>query len=115
MFLLGAAALAIDALAGGIGKNGLRAGAPARLRAAQNLCGFGIFVLVAVIATWMAIGKGARHFNLLLPLPLVSSALRDRDTLSRWAFGLTAVLLWIVVILTGMDGLRRVFSTRQRP
>lgn len=115
MFLLAAAALAIDALAGGIGKNGLRADAPAGLRAAQNVCGFGILVLIAVITTWMAVGKGARHFNLLLPLPLVSSALRDRDTLSRWAFGLTAALLWIVAILTGVDVLRRFFSARQRP
>lgn len=115
-FLLAAGALAIDALAGGIGPDGsLPAGASPTLRAAQSLCGFGIVVLFAVITSWIAFGKGERHFSISLPLPVILGGRARNDRFGRFAFGTVAVVLWLVVILTSLSRLRRLVTSRQRP
>ena len=115
-FLLAAGALAVDALAGGIGPDGdIPANAPSSLRTAQGLCGFGIVVLFAVITSWIAFGPGERHFSIAISLPLAWIRARSGDTAGRWAFGTAAVMLWLVVILTCVNTLRRVAASRQRP
>ena len=115
-FLLAAGALLVDAMAGGIGPDGnLPPGTSPRLRAAQNLCGFGIVVLFAAVASWIAFGKGERHFSTTLSLPFMWTTRASGDTSGRWAFGAMAVVLWIVVITVCANRLRRFAAAHHRP
>lgn len=115
MFLLAAGALVVDALAGGIQANGdLPPDTPAALRAAQSVCGFGIVVLFAVVTSWIAFGKGERHFSTTLALPFMWTTSRAGDTTGRWAFGAAAVLLWLIVAGVCVKTLRRFAANRQR-
>lgn len=114
-FLLAGGALVVDALAGGIGPGGdLPAGTKPGLRAAQNVCGFGIVVLFATIASWIAFGKGERHFTTTISLPFMWARQSHSDASGRWAFGACAVLLWIVVLAVSVKSARRLLAPRQR-
>ena len=114
-FLLAAGALLVDAAAGGIGPTGnLPPDTPGALRNVQNLCGFGIVVLFALITSWIAFGKGERHFSTTLALPFMLARHASGDASGRWAFGIVAVVLWIVVIAVCANVLRRAIPERQR-
>lgn len=115
-FVLAAGALIVDALAGGIGPTGdLPPETSTGLRAAQNVCGFGIVVLFAVIMSWIAFGKGERHFTTTLALPFMWTRRASGDTMGRWMFGAFALLLWVVVFAVCAKVLRRLARRVQRP
>jgi hypothetical protein len=92
----------------------LPAGTPRALRAVQNVCGFGIVVLFAMIASWIAFGKGERHFTTTLSLPFLWTRHAGGDASGRWAFGAVAVLLWTVVLAVCARAFRRLLPRRQR-
>ena len=114
-FLLAAGVLVVDAIAGGIGPDGeLPPGAGVGLHAAQSVFGFGIVVLFAVITSWIAFGKGERHFTTTLSLPFMWARRASGDASGRWAFGTAAILLWIVVAVVCANAIRRFAAGRQR-
>jgi hypothetical protein len=116
MFLLAGGAFVVDALAGGTTVSGeLPPGTSAALRTAQSSFAFGIVVLFAVVTSWIAFGKGERHFTTTLSLPFMWRQHASSDTSGRWAFGAAAVLLWTVVIAICLKVLRRLAAAGQRP
>ena len=71
-------------------------------------------MLFAVIASWIAFGKGERHFTTTLSLPFLWTRHAGSDSSGRWAFGAFAVLLWIVVLAVCVKVFRRLLPARQR-
>lgn len=115
-FVFAGGALLVDALAGGTTVSGeLPPGTSPVLRAGQNLCGFAIVVLFALVTSWIAFGKGERHFTTTLSLPFLWTRRTGSDASGRWAFGVGSVLLWMVVLAVSAKVVRRVVAARQRP
>jgi len=97
-FLFAGLILLSDAAAGGLGPGGvLRDDAPGWIRRFQSITGFVIATLLATITSWVAFGRGERHFSSSISVPFVSTSSRGGDTMGRWAFGLAAVMMWCVI------------------
>ena len=75
MFLLASMLLFVDAAAGGANADGtLPANASPALRVLQTAAGTGIVTLMGVMATWIAFGRGERHFSETVALPFAAMA-----------------------------------------
>ncbi len=99
VFLLAAVLLFVDAAAGGTSSDGsLPETAPPILRSIQSLTGMAIAVVLGAVASWIAFGKGERHFSSTISLPFIAYHSRSSDLPGRIAFGIGAVIVWIVVI-----------------
>jgi uncharacterized membrane protein YedE/YeeE len=62
---------------------------------------------LATAGTWVAFGEGERHF--VLPLPVWGSL---AEYLGRAAFGLGALLAWLIAALVARAGAKKVFQRR---
>lgn len=56
-----------------------------------------IAATLATIASWVAFGRGGRHFSISISLPFMAAGRAGNDKLGRWVFGFVAVLVWIVI------------------
>jgi hypothetical protein len=108
VFLLAAALLFVDAAAGGANADGtLSVSAPAPLRALQTITGLGIVVLMGVMTTWIAFGRGERHFSTTISLPFLAYQPKNSDLPGRVGFGIGALLIWAIVIGGTVAALKR--------
>jgi hypothetical protein len=87
-FGLGAAAPARDA------DGGLPPSAPARLRLAQDGAMAGVLLVLAMVATWAAIGPGEREAMMTTSVAGRASSEPANPTVARIAFGVGALACW---------------------
>ena len=107
-FLLAAVLLFADAAAGGADADGsMPASAPAYLRHIQTMTGAAIVLVMALMVTWIAFGRGERHFSTTIALPFLFYRSANSDLSGRIAFGIAAVLIWLVMILGTIAALKR--------
>jgi len=115
-FVFGGAALILDfAIVGGTGPDGdLPAGTPLAIRLVQYLLGLGVVAMLTAICTWIAIGRGHRHFSTTISLPFIAWHPASDETIGRFMFGSAAMLLWLILIGFGFVGLRRIIRIEGR-
>ena len=107
-FLLAAVLLFADAAAGGTNPDGsLPARTPPVLRAIQNAAGLGIVVVMGAMATWIAFGRGERHFSTTIALPFIAYRSVSAGLPNRIAFGFAALLVWTIVIAAIVAALKK--------
>lgn len=100
VFLLGGVLLFADGAAGSTNSDGsIPANAPAYLRHVQTMVGATIVFLMALMFTWIAFGKGERHFSTTAALPFLAYRSRSAELPGRIAFGIGASLIWAVTIV----------------
>lgn len=110
VFVLGGAAIVIQALAGAPASTGeLPPSAPSWMRAAQYLAVLFVFGAFALIGTWVAFGPGEREFAMSLggasgPAP---------GLVGRAAFGFGAVICWLCFAGALASGLRQLRTARR--
>jgi hypothetical protein len=110
VFLCGGGAIVVGyAIAGGVAPDGdLPAGTPFRVRLTQYVLGITMGSALAAIGSWVAFGRGPRHFTMSGPF----GSGPGNEIMGRVVFGIGAVLAWGIVALLAVFGLRRL---RQRP
>jgi hypothetical protein len=85
----------------------LPADAPRALIALQWIAVVAACAGLAVAATWVAFGAGPRQF--VLPLPVYGSL---GEFIGRAAFGIGALLSWLIVFAFARAGAKRVFGKK---
>jgi hypothetical protein len=107
-FLLAAVLLFADAAAGGANSDGsLPADASPIARFIQSAAGLGIVVMMGAMATWIAFGRGERHFSTTITLPFMTYRPAHTELPGRIAFGFGALLIWAIVIVGTVAALKR--------
>jgi hypothetical protein len=107
-FLLAAVLLFADAAAGGTNLDGsLPATTPTVLRTVQSAAGLGIVVVMGAMTTWIAFGRGERHFSETIALPFVAYRSANAELPGRIAFGVGAVLIWTMAIVGTVAALKK--------
>jgi len=112
VFLFAGLIFLSDAAAGGLGPNGLLLEtAPAWVKPFQWVAGLAIVASSASVMSWVAFGSGERHFSSQMSLPFVTIRSSSGDTTGRWAFGIMAVAMWLMVaailVRTARDALAK--------
>jgi hypothetical protein len=107
-FLFASILLFADAAAGGTNADGsLPATAPGLVRFIQTASGLGIVVMMASMATWIAFGRGERHFSETVVLPFTAYGSGGGELTGRIAFGIAALLIWVIVIAGTIAALKK--------
>lgn len=86
----------------------LPADAPALLVAIQWIAALVVIVGLASIGTWIAVGSGDRTFAMMLP---VQGSLGE--TVGRVAFGVGAVITWLMAAGVAAKGIRKLFGKKR--
>jgi len=108
VFLLASMLLFVDAAAGGTNADGtLPANAPPMLRVLQSAAGLSIVTVMAIMATWIAFGRGPRHFSTTISLPFLVYQPKNSDLAGRVGFGIAALLIWVIVIAGTVAALKK--------
>jgi len=81
--------------------------APRALMTLQWIAVIGCVVGLATAATWVAFGAGERHF--VLPLPIYGPL---GEIIGRAAFGLSAMLAWLIAVAFARAGAKKIFSKK---
>ena len=102
-FLLGGIAIVIQAIGRADATGELPTNAPHWIRIVQYLIGVAIFASFAMIASWIAIGGDAKQFsgNVLM------FGASTNAMIARSAFGLGAIICWLVTIGFAVSGARK--------
>jgi hypothetical protein len=109
VFLLGGAAVVLQALGRANVEGELPADAPFWLRAIQYLMGIAILTSLGAIGSWIAFGQGERAFS-------GSSGFFSGDVsaaIGRTAFGIGALITWLGTIAFAVSGARKLFGRSQ--
>jgi len=107
-FLLAAILLFADAAAGGTNADGsLPPNTPAPVRFIQTASGLGIVVVMRAMATWIAFGRGERHFSETVVLPFTAYHPGSGELSGRIAFGIAALLIWAIVVSGTVAALKK--------
>jgi hypothetical protein len=107
-FILAAVLLFADAAAGGTNADGtLPASASPFVRFIQSAAGLGIVVVMGSMATWIAFGRGERHFSETVVLPFTAYGSGGGELTGRIAFGIAALLIWVIVIAGTIAALKK--------
>ena len=102
-FVLGGLAALIQTCARATPDGNLPSTAPAWVRVTLYLLSLAIVVSLGAIGTWVAFGPGEREFSISIPfLPMWLNG-----PLGRTAFGVGAVITWMILILMAVAGARR--------
>ncbi len=108
VFLLASALLFVDAAAGGANADGtLPANAAPALRVLQSAVGLSIVTLMAVMVTWIAFGRGPRHFSMTISLPFLAYQPKNTELPGRVAFGIAALLVWAIAAVGTVAALKK--------
>jgi uncharacterized membrane protein YedE/YeeE len=108
VFLAGGAMVLVRGWLGVADSQELPDDAPRALIALQWIAVVACCAGLATAGTWVAFGEGERHF--VLPLPVWGSL---AEYLGRAAFGLGALLAWLVAALMARQGVKKVFGGKQ--
>jgi hypothetical protein len=97
-FLAGIVSI-VNGLAGAGDSSGeLSATAPRPLRVIYKAMGAVITILLAVLLTWVAFGPGERHFSVSVGgAGMLMGVSGGHDIMGRVAFGVVAILAWLLV------------------
>ena len=109
VFLLGGAAVVLQALGRANAHGELPAEAPFWLRATYYLIGVAILTCFGAIGSWIAFGEGERAFS-------GSSAFFSGDlsaAIGRTVFGIGALITWLATIAFTVSGARKLFRRSQ--
>jgi hypothetical protein len=107
-FLFASMLLFVDATAGGANADGtLPANASPALRILQSAAGLSIVTLMAIMATWIAFGRGPRHFSTTISLPFLVYQPKNSDLPGRVAFGIAALLIWAIAVVGTVAALKK--------
>jgi hypothetical protein len=109
VFLAGGAMVLVRGWLGVADSQELPDDAPRTLIALQWLAVVACCAGLATAATWVAFGAGERHF--MLPIPVWGSW---AETIGRAAFGLGALLAWLIAALTARQAARTIFGGQRR-
>ena len=115
VFFLAGLAVIVKTLAGGDldAGGGLPLTAPRAVRAAYDVIVTAIVVSLATLFSWVAFGAGARHFSVYAEGGVNSVSLDGSGEMSgRVAFGLAAILGWVIVCSVMVSIARRWFPRR---
>ncbi len=85
-------------------RSGLPADAPSAAVAVQWLASLVIIVSLASVGTWIAFGSGEREFSIMLPVPGTPG-----ETVGRVAFGVGAVITWLMAAAVAYSGAKKFF------
>jgi hypothetical protein len=107
VFLAGGAMVLVRGWLGVPDSQDLPDDAPRTLIALQWIAVVACCAGLATAGTWVAFGEGERHF--VLPLPVWGSL---AEYLGRAAFGLGALLAWLIAALVARAGAKKVFQRR---
>lgn len=107
-FVFGGLAVVIQAFARATADGVLPATAPGSVRMALYLLTLAIVVSLGAIGTWVAFGPGERGFA--TSIPFLPNGLNE--PLGRTAFGIGAVMIWMILILVAVTGARRLRGPR---
>jgi hypothetical protein len=86
----------------------LPADTPRALIALQWIAAVATCASLAAAGTWIAFGAGPRHF--VLPLPVYGSL---GEAIGRAAFGIGAVLAWLIVLAMARVGAKKIFGKKK--
>jgi len=86
--------------------------APRPLRALYDLLRLPIPILLAAMFTWIAFGPGERHFSMSVGSGGSGVAMAGGETMGRVAFGVVALLGWVIVGFGLLAMLRRWLGQR---
>jgi hypothetical protein len=107
-FALGGLAALIQTCARATPDGNLPSTAPGWVRVTLYLLSLAIVVSLGAIGTWVAFGPGERAFSTSIPfLPAWLN-----EPAGRTAFGVGAVLIWIILIPIAVAGARRLRGTK---
>jgi hypothetical protein len=107
-FILAAVLLFADAAAGGTNADGsLSASASPLVRFVQSASGLGIVLVMGAMATWIAFGRGERHFSETVVLPFTAYGSGGGELPGRIAFGIAALLIWVIAIAGTIAALKK--------
>ncbi|HEY2163228.1 MAG TPA: hypothetical protein VGH04_04520 [Gemmatimonadaceae bacterium] len=107
-FLFASILLFADAAAGGTDADGsLPATAPRFVRFIQSAAGLGIVVVMGSMATWIAFGRGERHFSETVVLPFTAYGSGGGELPGRIEFGIAALLIWVIAIAGTIAALKK--------
>jgi hypothetical protein len=107
VFLAGGAMVLVRGWLGVPDSQDLPDDAPRALIALQWIALVACCAGLATAGTWVAFGEGERHF--VLPLPVWGSL---AEYLGRAAFGLGALLAWLIAAMVARTGAKKVFQRR---
>lgn len=111
LFFLAGVIMIVDGASGGIGPDGqLSPDAPPWLHVFQAIMGLGIVAGLGALFSWVAFGKGERHFSTTVSLPFGWWHPKNSDTTGRWAFGIAAVLIWCIIAGVIVASVRRLIA-----
>jgi hypothetical protein len=106
IFLFGGAAVVIQTVATGGDNSGseLPATVPRGLRLIHHAMAWAIVGLLGIVVSWVAFGPGQRDFT--------GSGSIFGETGGRIAFGIAAVLIWVVFLAMVFVGVRRLLARK---
>jgi hypothetical protein len=82
----------------------LPASMPPFLKLIQHAMAFAIVALLGIVASWVALGPGARHFT--------PSGSIIGEASGRLVSGIGAALVWVVLLAMAASAVRRLFSAK---
>lgn len=109
VFLAGSAMVLVRGWLGVTDSQDLPADAPRALIAAQWIAVVACCAGLAVAGTWVAFGPGERHF--VLPILAWGSW---AEAIGRVAFGLGALIAWLIAALMARQAARTLFGGQRR-
>jgi hypothetical protein len=106
VFLAGGLAVILGGVVRADDKSGeLPASAPKWVAAVYWLLGMLVAAGLAGTGTWVALGSGPRHFILIGPI-----ACSIGETVGRAAFGVGAIISWLIVAAMARAGAKKIFG-----
>ena len=109
IFVLAGFAIIIGYAVGRADANGsLPADAPLWLYVTQQLLVLGIVGSMGALFSWISIGSGPREFTMSTPL---GTSPVGNSVIGRIAFGIGAVLFWIIFVAIAVIAVRRLLKT----